>query len=53
MIDFDALVRANAPLNAFTDFDGSAEGGGGALACLTVGVKANIAVAGMPWTAGC
>ena len=28
MIDFDALVRANAPLNAFTDFDGSAEGGG-------------------------
>ena len=53
MIDFDALVRANAPLNAFTDFDGSAEGGGGALAGLTVGVKANIAVAGMPWTAGC
>ena len=34
MIDFDALVRANAPLNAFTDFDGSAEGGGGALAGL-------------------
>ena len=53
MIEFDALVRANAPLNAFTDFDGSAEGGGGALAGLTVGVKANIAVAGMPWTAGC
>ena len=53
MIDFNALVRANAPLNAFTDFDGSAEGGGGALAGLTVGVKANIAVAGMPWTAGC
>ena len=53
MIDFDALVRANAPLNAFTDFDWSAEGGGGALAGLTVGVKANIAVAGMPWTAGC
>ena len=53
MIDFDALFRANAPLNAFTDFDGSAEGGGGALAGLTVGVKANIAVAGMPWTAGC
>ena len=53
MIDFDALVRANAPLNAFTDFVGSAEGGGGALAGLTVGVKANIAVAGMPWTAGC
>lgn len=26
---------------------------GGALAGLTVGVKANIAVAGMPWTAGC
>jgi len=21
MIDFDALVRANAPLNAFTDFE--------------------------------
>ena len=53
MIDFDALVRANAPLNAFTDFDGSAEGGGGALAGLTVGMKANIVVAGMPCTAGC
>lgn len=53
MIDFDALVRSNAPLNAFTDFDGSAKGGDGPLAGLTVGVKANIAVVGMPWTAGC
>ncbi len=52
MIDFDALERANAPLNAFTDFDRAAIGGEGALAGLTVGVKANIMVRGLPWTAG-
>jgi aspartyl-tRNA(Asn)/glutamyl-tRNA(Gln) amidotransferase subunit A len=53
MIDFDALEVANAPLNAFTDFDRSATGGEGPLTGLTVGVKANIAVKGLPWTAGC
>lgn len=58
MIDFDALEAANAPLNAFTDFDRSAqcrvlEGGEGALAGLTIGIKANIMVKGLPWTGGC
>jgi aspartyl-tRNA(Asn)/glutamyl-tRNA(Gln) amidotransferase subunit A len=52
MIDFDALEAANAPLNAFTDFDRAAAFGAGPLAGLSVGVKANIAVAGMPWHAG-
>jgi aspartyl-tRNA(Asn)/glutamyl-tRNA(Gln) amidotransferase subunit A len=52
MIDFDALERANAPLNAITDFDRSAKGGAGALSGLTIGVKANIAVNGLPWTSG-
>ena len=52
MIDFGALERANAPLNAFTDFDRSAVGGEGVLSGLTIGVKANIAVKGLPWTGG-
>lgn len=52
MIDFDALEAANEPLNAFSDFDRSARFDEGPLAGLTVGVKANIAVAGMPWHAG-
>lgn len=52
MIDFTAIEKANGPLNAFTDFDRSAEPGDGPLSGITVGVKANIAVAGMPWTAG-
>lgn len=52
MIDFDALEAANAPLNAFSDFDRTAAFGAGPLAGLTIGVKANIAVAGMPWHAG-
>jgi aspartyl-tRNA(Asn)/glutamyl-tRNA(Gln) amidotransferase subunit A len=52
MIDFDALEAANAPLNAFSDFDRSARFGGGPLAGMTIGVKANIAVGGMPWHAG-
>ncbi|HEV7233188.1 MAG TPA: amidase [Sphingorhabdus sp.] len=52
MIDFDALEAANAPLNAFTDFDRSARGGEGALAGLTIGVKANIALERLPWTGG-
>lgn len=52
MIDFDALETANAPLNAFSDFNRLAQGGEGPLAGMTIGVKANIAVAGMPWHAG-
>jgi aspartyl-tRNA(Asn)/glutamyl-tRNA(Gln) amidotransferase subunit A len=52
MIDFDALEEANGPLNAFSDFDRSAAFGEGPLAGLTLGVKANIAVAGLPWHAG-
>lgn len=52
MIDFSDLEKRNEPLNAFTDFDRSAEFGEGKLAGLTVGVKANIAARGMPWHAG-
>lgn len=52
MIDFDALEAANEPLNAFSDFDRAAASGEGPLAGLTIGVKGNIAVAGMPWHAG-
>ena len=57
MIDWDALEADNAPLNAFTNFDRSAQekvlgGGDGWLAGLTIGVKANIAVKGLPWTSG-
>jgi aspartyl-tRNA(Asn)/glutamyl-tRNA(Gln) amidotransferase subunit A len=47
-----ALKQANAPLNAFADWDDAATFGPGPLEGLTVGVKANIAVAGLPWTAG-
>jgi aspartyl-tRNA(Asn)/glutamyl-tRNA(Gln) amidotransferase subunit A len=53
VIDWDALQAANAPLNAFTDFDRSAVGGEGVLAGLTIGIKANIMVKGLPWTGGC
>jgi len=53
MIFWDALKTANDALNAFTDFDRSANGGEGALSGVSVGVKANIAVRDMPWTAGC
>ncbi|MBS0478368.1 MAG: amidase [Proteobacteria bacterium] len=52
MIDFAALRVANAPLAAFVDWDERAAFGKGPLAGLTVGVKANIAVAGLPWTGG-
>lgn len=52
MIDWDALKAANARLGAFVDFDETALAGQGALAGLTVGVKSNIMVRGLPWTAG-
>ncbi len=52
MIDWDDLEAANAPLNAFTEFDREAVFGEGPLKKMTVGVKANIAVAGLPWTGG-
>ncbi|APE28118.1 amidase [Aurantiacibacter gangjinensis] len=52
MVDFADLIARNEPLNAFADFDESAQGGEGPLAGVTVGVKANVAVQGLPWTAG-
>ncbi len=53
MIDFAALRAANAPLNAFVDFDEAAsQPTHGTLAGLTVGVKSNIMVKGLPWTGG-
>lgn len=52
MIDWNALEEANRPLNAFTDFDRNARSGDGPLAGMTIGVKANIAVRGLPWTGG-
>jgi aspartyl-tRNA(Asn)/glutamyl-tRNA(Gln) amidotransferase subunit A len=53
VIDFDTLKKANIPLNAFVDWDKSAAGGNGPLADLSIGVKANIMVKGLPWTGGC
>ncbi|WP_417619556.1 amidase [Parasphingorhabdus sp.] len=52
MINWDDLEAANEPLNAFTDFDRTARFCEGPLQNVTIGVKANIAVAGMPWTGG-
>ena len=52
MIHWDDLKAANEPLNAFTDFDTKAQSGKGPLEGVTIGVKANIAVAGLPWTSG-
>ncbi len=40
------------PYNAFVDLDPAIHGSDGPLAGLTIGVKANIAVKGLPWTAG-
>lgn len=51
-MDFDALAAANAPFNAFVDFDRSAQSGVGTLAGLRIGIKSNIMVNGLPWTAG-
>ncbi len=52
MINWPALEAANVPLNAFVDLDKDARGGGGPLAGVTLGIKSNIAVAGLPWTGG-
>ena len=52
MTDFADLRARNASLNAFVDFDESATGGEGPLAGMTIGVKSNIMVRGLPWTAG-
>jgi aspartyl-tRNA(Asn)/glutamyl-tRNA(Gln) amidotransferase subunit A len=53
MINFAGLRAANAPLNAFIDFDeGAAFPQHGPLAGLTVGVKSNIMTRGLPWTGG-
>jgi aspartyl-tRNA(Asn)/glutamyl-tRNA(Gln) amidotransferase subunit A len=51
-IDWDHLEAVNAPLNAFVDWDRDAAPGEGPLAGLTIGIKSNIAVSGLPWTGG-
>jgi aspartyl-tRNA(Asn)/glutamyl-tRNA(Gln) amidotransferase subunit A len=40
------------PFNAFVDLDPAAHADEGPLSDLTVGIKSNIAVRGLPWTAG-
>ncbi len=52
MLHWDDLESANAALNAFADFDRKARFGEGPLSNLTMGIKANIAVEGLPWTGG-
>lgn len=52
MIDWADLEAKNARLNAFVDLDRAAAFGAGRLADLTIGIKANLAVKGLPWTAG-
>ncbi len=52
MIDLAALKARDATIHAFTAWDETASPGEGPLADLTVGVKSNIAVRGLPWTAG-
>lgn len=52
MIDWIDLQQRSTPLNAFVEWDEQAQAGEGALAGVTVGVKANIAVAGLRWTGG-
>ncbi|CAM3163809.1 Aspartyl-tRNA(Asn)/glutamyl-tRNA(Gln) amidotransferase subunit A [Sphingomonas antarctica] len=52
MIDWGDLETRNAPLNAFVDWDEAAAFGDGPLSDLTIGVKSNIMVAGLPWTGG-
>ena len=52
MARYERLIALNAPLNAVADWDEAAHGGQGSLAGLTFGIKANIAVEGLPWHAG-
>lgn len=52
MIDWADLKRRNAAFNAFVDWDRAAGFGEGPLDEITIGVKSNIAVAGLPHTAG-
>lgn len=52
MIDWERLERTNARVAAFTDFDREAKAGEGPLSDLKLGIKANIAVRGLPWTGG-
>ena len=52
MIDWTDLEARNAPVNAFVDWDRGATGGDGPLAGITIGIKSNIAVKGLPWTGG-
>jgi aspartyl-tRNA(Asn)/glutamyl-tRNA(Gln) amidotransferase subunit A len=47
-----ALARADAGLRAFVDLDSAAAFGPGPLAGVRAGIKSNIAVRGLPWTAG-
>lgn len=52
MIDWVVLETRNAAVNAFVDWDHDARAGTGPLADLTLGIKSNIMVAGLPWTGG-
>jgi len=52
MIDWPAIEAANTRIHAFVDWDRDAAPGTGPLADLTLGIKANIAVRGLPWTGG-
>ncbi|MEO9634578.1 MAG: amidase [Parasphingorhabdus sp.] len=52
MIQWEELETANAALNAFVDFDQGAQFGEGPFDAITIGVKANIAAKGLPWTGG-
>ena len=52
MIDWAILEARNADIGAFVDLDRSAAFGAGPLRDFTVGIKSNIAVAGLPRTGG-
>jgi aspartyl-tRNA(Asn)/glutamyl-tRNA(Gln) amidotransferase subunit A len=52
IINWPSLETRNAPLNAFIDWDRAAVPGDGPLSDLTLGIKSNIAVKGLPWTGG-
>jgi len=52
VIDRSAFDKRQEALNAFVDIDESAKSGSGELADITVAIKSNIAVRGLPWSAG-